>query len=85
MGYSTRDSGRIKTYLPDDTDTMLYFSHDTSLDELIAAARRKWGDAVKFECIDIRAEHIHTDCIGHDVYDPSDYTDYVVLEYTPSN
>lgn len=28
----------------------------------------------------IGAEHIHTDCIGYDQYDPSDWTNFIVIK-----
>ena len=80
MGYGTRN-GRIKTFWPDDDDKTIYRARDLDLSEIIELAKEKWGDGVDFDNITIRSEYIHTDCLTHDQYDPSDYTRFVVIEH----
>lgn len=89
MGYSTRPDGPsrldgggglIKTFTPDDTDDTIYLIAP-SLSDMLDAIEAKWG-FVNTDDIEISAENIHTDCIGYDLYDPSDYTDYTVVTLT---
>ena len=82
MGYGTR-SGTIQTFEPDDTDTEFYLDcgmfggGSYSLASLIQKAREKWGEDISLEDIEITPEYIHTDCLGYDRYDPTDYTNYL--------
>lgn len=84
MGYETRPGvlgHTIRTFTPDDTDTELYFdsTYRVTLSEIIEKAREKWGADISLDQLNISAKHIHTDCLGYDRYDPSDYTDYIVI------
>lgn len=83
MGYSTRNGGLITDYWPDDDENTIYISEASypTLDEIISKAREKWGQEVDFTNIVIRGEKIHTSCITYDLYDPSDYTNFVVIEW----
>lgn len=69
-------------FTPDDTDKKLHIESDMfppTLQSIVDQAKEKWPD-VAFENINISAEHIHTHALGYDRYDPSDYTNYIVLE-----
>lgn len=82
MGYGKRD-GSIRTYWPDDTENTLHIdggglASATSLKELLEKATEKWP-GVSLDDITISAEHIHTDCLGYDLYDPGDYTEFIIL------
>jgi hypothetical protein len=80
MGYGTRD-GSIRTFAPDDTETVKYLHSgcDYTLAEILDIAREKWGEKIGLEDITITAEYIHTDCIGYDLYDSGDYTNFIVI------
>lgn len=80
MGYGTRQTlhSTIRTFWPDDTDTELYFSGEISISDLLARVKEKWPDC-DLSDININAEQIQTDCLGHDCYDFSDYTDFIVV------
>ena len=81
MGYGTRD-GSIRTFTPDDTDTEKYIrSLDGlySLGDILNIAREKWGENIGLDDITITAEYIHTDCLGYDGFDRSDWDNYLVL------
>ena len=82
MGYSERkhSRGTIKTYWPDDNDYEMYLmsSHQYSLAAIIYMCKEKWPDA-DFNDLVFESEKIQTDCLGYDLYDPCDYTDFVVI------
>lgn len=88
MGYGIR-SGGIRTYWPDDTDTTMYIqtsdSASPTLAELLDKIQTKWPECSfenLIETITITSEKIHTDCLGYDLYDPMDYTDFIVITKT---
>lgn len=88
MGYSTRNNGLIKTYQPDNTDKKYYINSDNypnySLLDIIKLAKEKWGEDISLDNIHISSEYIQTDCLNYDAYDPFDYTNFIVIEYTGS-
>lgn len=80
MGYYTRNGG-IRCFDPDDTDTEMYLlPNNLSLEDIIEKTNEKWPGA-KFSDIEITSKKIHTDCLGYDLYDPSDWTDYLIITY----
>lgn len=80
MGYSIRPGTSIKDFWPDDTPTEMYLmSGGHTIQDLIDLAKEKWPNA-NFEDISISSQKIHTQCLTHDVYDGSDYTDFLILE-----
>lgn len=88
MGYGTRGGrfgNKIQTFWPDDTDTKMYINgglmSSTNLQELLEKAQEKWP-GISLDQIEISAEHIQTDCLGYDLYDPNDYTQFIVLRKT---
>jgi len=81
MGYTTKTHrfGRYQAFWPDDTDHTFYVQEGVmSLAELLEKVKEKWPD-VSLDKIDIDAEHIQTDHIGYDLYDASDYTNFIVV------
>ena len=76
MGYDVRTGG-IKTFYPDDTDDCFYIRKSASLSEIYDKAKKKWGEDITLDDINVEAEYIQTDCIGYDLYDPNDYTNYL--------
>jgi len=82
MGEITNTKG-IRSFTPDDTETELYIPANysgPSLRDLISRCKEKFPNA-SFDDIEISAEHIHTDCLGYDRYDPGDYTNYIVATW----
>lgn len=81
MGYSTRLGTTITDFWPDETNNRFYIVEgiNDSLQDIIDRVKEKWGDSIDLSNITIGAEHIHTHCLGYDCYDPSDYTDFVVV------
>lgn len=82
MGYTTRPGTQIRDYWPDNTDTKIYIHCDTAaptLAEILQEIEEKWPGS-SAENIRISAEKIHTHCLGYDLYDPMDYTNFLVIE-----
>lgn len=79
MGRTTRPGTEITDFYPDDTDTEFYIDTcwSPTLADVLDKAREKWGADVKLEQLHVEAEYIHTSCIGYDLYDPSDYTNFL--------
>lgn len=81
MGYGTRPgrgNNTINTFTPDDDENTIYLRGEYSLEDLDRIAQDKWPGA-SMDDIQISTEYIQTDCLGHDQYDPSDYTCFLVL------
>lgn len=84
----------IKTFEPQNTKDKLYIRANyssVSLGDFLQQIHSHFGldgDALNltnapFNVLDqfeISAEHIHTDCIGYDRYDPGDHTNFIVVE-----
>lgn len=79
MGYGTRGK-EIRTFWPDDTETKLHLNSEEfrSLADLLEKVNQKWP-GVPSERIEISSQKIHTDCLGYDLYDSGDYTDFIIL------
>ena len=78
MGYSTRNSGYIKDYWPDDTDTEFFMTGPISLGDIYDRASEKWPGILPEE-LSIDSEYIHTHCLTYDCYDPGDYTNFLKI------
>ena len=72
--------GDIQDFWPDDTDTTFYLTNTHTINEIIDRAKEKFGSDISLDDISISTEYIHTSCLGHDRYDPSDYTTFIVIE-----
>jgi len=79
MGYTT-DSRGIQNYWPDDSDSSFYIASDwaTPLSEILETIKEKWPDT-SLDDISIEAMYFHTHCIGYDLYDPGDYTNFLCI------
>jgi hypothetical protein len=80
MGFKTRKhaGGEIKSFTPDDTEDIFHVQSSITLGDLIDRITSKWPDA-DFAKIEIEATYVHTDCIGYDLYDSSDYSNYLMI------
>jgi len=77
MGYTNKGNN----FWPDDTDTEMYLNSDmtNNLPYILNRIKEKWPKD-NLENIEISAEYIHTDCIGYDRYDASDYTKFLLIK-----
>ena len=83
MGHYKRNG--VECFTPDDTDTKIYLpsSDYQYLGSIIKKIKDKWGDDANLDDFVISAEYIHTECLYYDRYDPSDYENFIVIEYDP--
>lgn len=83
MGYSTKKHayGESRCFWPDDTDTEFFIADGESLGEIQDRILKKWPelDSDWLSRISISSEYIHTDCLGYDLYDSSDYTKFIKI------
>ena len=79
MGYSTRNNGQIRDFTPDDTKDEFYILGSASMEEIMNRAKQHFGENTWLNDISIRGERIHTRCLTYDLYDPSDYDDYLII------
>ena len=80
MGYSNNGS----TFEPDDDENTIYLKNSNwiTLADIIYIVQSKWpelSDLDSLESINISAENIHTDCLGYDLHDSGDYTNFIVI------
>ena len=81
MGRYT-DSRGITNFEPDNDAETFHFRMCGECDifEIMDAASRHFNNPnLSIEHVTFSAEYIHTDCIGYDLYDPSDYTIFMVI------
>lgn len=83
MGHGTRRGNfghTIRTFWPDDTDTEMYIdaSFVVVMADLLQRIYEKWEGA-SLNNITITSEKIQTDCLGYDLYDAGDYTDFIII------
>lgn len=77
MGYYTQNG--IKCFSPDDTETEFYLEYDASLSDIIEKVKEKFGSNVNLEDVTVTPEYIHTHALGYDMYDPSDYSNFLKI------
>lgn len=82
MGYYKNQSG-IDCFEPDNDTTTLYIRAGCgyTLSEIFEKCKEYFGESTSLDNIEITSEKIHTDCIYYDLYDSSDYTDYIVCTF----
>lgn len=83
MGYGTRPGNcghTIQTFWPDDTDSEMFIDASSAvvMADLLQKIYEKWEDA-SLNNITISTESIHTDCLGYDLYDAGDYTNFIII------
>jgi hypothetical protein len=81
MGRST-DSRGIESFWPDDDKDTLYIEQgcSCSFEYIRERMLEHFGKCMEMEDFTIRGEKIHTDCLGYDLYDPGDYTNFIIIE-----
>ena len=77
----------VRKFKPDDDEFSFYVEcpslGDTfDLETIIEMAQRKWP-GISIADIEISAEHIQTDCLGHDLTEPSDYKCFLYISKRP--
>jgi hypothetical protein len=82
MGYTTRPGPfghTSKHFRPDDTSYCFYIEVSADLDDIFGKAKERFGEDVKLSELRIEAEYIHTDFIDYDLFDSSDWTNYLCI------
>ena len=77
MGYSNNGN----TFWPDDDKNTIYLESERwiTLADIICMVQSKWPDLSDLDSLDsinISSENIHTDCLGYDLHD---YTNFIVI------
>lgn len=80
MGFYN-NSSNIKCFEPDNDENNLYipagsFDATLSMQDILDDIKNHFGD-ISLDSLTISAEHIHAKCIGYDMYDPWDYTEFL--------
>ncbi len=70
-----------REFWPEDTDTAIYIAGDCKLSEIQSRIAQKWP-GVNADDISIEPDYIHTDCLGYDLFDACDYTNFLVIRLT---
>lgn len=72
----------MRTNYPKNDKYTLYISEHAFYDlaGMIDAIKLHFGDDMIIGDYNITLEHRHTNCIGYDLYDPGDYTNYAIIE-----
>lgn len=65
-----------QSFWPKDTDNEFFIAREMDLPTILTKIKDKWPN-VPLDKIRIESEYIHTDCITYDLYDPSDYTNFI--------
>lgn len=88
MGYGTRPGilgHTIRTYWPDDGPDTMYIQVSDCGTHTLAALQEmieeKWPGA-SAENIQIDCAEIQTDCLGYDLYDATDHTNFIIITKT---
>lgn len=76
MGYSKH--GEIERFWPDDDDSTIYICEDATLSEITDKINEKWP-GTSLDDIQISSKYIHTNCLTYDLYDSSDWTNFIVI------
>lgn len=76
MGYYTDRNG-IKNFAPNDTVNDLWIWGEMDMEELMQSITDYFGEDAKLSDFKITPEYIQTSCIGYDLYDPSDYSNFL--------
>ena len=69
-------------YWPENTQDTLYLDScgPITLEYILMASRRHFmNQNLTMEDIEVSIEHIHTSCVGYDLYESSDYTNFFVI------
>lgn len=78
MGYSNGGN----EFTPDNDETTLYIEcqgRDIPFNEVLEQIKSHFGTDVDLETISISSDKIHTRCRHYDLYDSTDYDDYLVI------
>lgn len=74
---------QIRDFTPDDTPDKFYIEGSSDIETIIEQAMKKWPQTnhqLNLDRLRITSEYIHTHCLGYDLYDPGDYTNYLCIE-----
>ena len=70
----------MQTNYPADDEKTIYLADNggISLKQIHEAIEEKWPGA-NLALVEISAEHRHVTCLTYDLYDPTDYQNYIVI------
>ena len=71
-----------RSYTPENDKNTLYINSNyisIGFEELQQCIENHFGAEINMADLSIEAEYIHTECLGYDLYDPSDYTRFLVI------
>jgi hypothetical protein len=77
-------SGPFEIYddYPESDENTLYIptnSMSVTLDALMSLAKDHFGHDVDFSSLEVEGHELHTRCVTYDLYDPSDWDDYIIV------
>jgi len=67
-------------FWPEDTATKIYIPGDCDMETILERIQAKWP-GTNLSNITIEPDYIHTTCLGYDLYDPSDYTNFLIIKW----
>lgn len=73
--------GSNPEYWPEDDDKTFYIAHEASLADILQRAQAKWPGCTPDQ-LTISAIYEHTHCLGYDLYDSGDYTNFLCISKT---
>jgi hypothetical protein len=59
----------------------MYLYESATLSDMMAFIDEKWP-GTSMSRITISSQYIHTQCIGYDLHDPMDWTNYLIITKT---
>ena len=67
-----------ESFWPEETSTQLYIERCGNGKEILGKIQAKWP-GIKLEEFEMEAEYTHTSCLTYDLYDSSDYTNFLCI------
>ena len=76
------------SFWPENTNTTMYIAMygEVDFEEILDSAKDHFKNPqLTFDEITLSVDYIHTQCVGYDLYDPSDYTKFLVITLKDKN
>lgn len=71
----------IRTFWPEDDERNFYIAREVTLEQILERAAQKWPGK-SLSQIKIEAEYTHTNALDYDLFDASDYTNFIHVSLT---
>lgn len=70
----------METNYPKDDEKTIYLEDNggISFEQISNSIKEKWGE-VNPKLIEITSEYRHVTCLTYDLYDPTDYQNYIII------